>query len=318
MKTYILRRLVHAFVVLIIVTMVVFLVMRMLPGDPIYMIMTAGQMTSVSQEEIEAVRHEFGLDKPIILQYFDWITGVVHGDFGVSISLRRSPLELISRAMPITLNLCLTAFILSLVLGIPAGIVCAVRRGTWIDTIVTILANIGITIPIFWLGTMLIYLFSLKFHWLPVQGYTSPFVDLIKNIRQLIMPVFCLAIFPISSIARQTRSSMLEVMSQDYIRTAWSKGLNERIVVFRHALKNSLIPVVTLSGMGLSIIIGGSVLIETVFNIQGVGQVLIDAVFAHDYPVVQGFILFIAVGVLLINLIVDISYAWLDPRIRYG
>jgi peptide/nickel transport system permease protein len=176
----------------------------------------------------------------------------------------------------------------------------------------------GITIPIFWLGTMLIYLFSLQFHWLPVQGYTSPFTDLVKNIRQIIMPVFCLAIFPISSITRQTRSSMLEVLRQDYIRTAWSKGLKERLVVTRHALKNGLIPVVTLSGMGLSMILGGSVLIETVFNIQGVGQTLVNAVFAHDYPVVQGFIFFVAIAVLFVNFAVDISYGWLDPRIRYG
>lgn len=318
MQTYILRRLMQAVIVLILVTMVVFLAMRMLPGDPIYMIMTSGEMTNITKEQIEAIRHEFGLDKPIVFQYFDWVRGVVHGDFGVSLALRRSPLELISRAVPVTLNLSLLAFAISLIIGIPAGVICAVRRGRWIDTVVTVIANIGITIPIFWLGTMLIYLFSLKFHWLPVQGYTSPFDDLLKNIRQLIMPVFCLAIFPISSITRQTRSSMLEVMSQDYIRTAWSKGLTQRVVVVKHALKNGLIPVVTLSGMGLSIIIGGSVLIETVFNINGVGQILIDAVFAHDYPVVQGFILFIAMGVLLINLIVDISYAWLDPRIRYG
>jgi peptide/nickel transport system permease protein len=253
-----------------------------------------------------------------MVQYIDWMAGIFRGDFGVSITQRRSPLKLIASAVPITLNLSLLAFIISLVIGIPAGVICAIRRGTWIDTIVTVLANMGITIPIFWLGTMLIYLFSLQFHWLPVQGYTSPFTDLVKNIRQITMPVFCLAIFPISSITRQTRSSMLEVMRQDYIRTAWSKGLKERLVVMRHALKNGLIPVVTLSGMGLSIILGGSVLIETVFNIQGVGQTLVNAVFAHDYPVVQGFIFFIAIGVLFVNFVVDISYGWLDPRIRYG
>jgi peptide/nickel transport system permease protein len=315
--TYIVRRIIQAVFVLIIVTLLVFLTMRLLPGDPIYMYLSAGEMSNVTEEQIQEVRREFGLDKPLMVQYFNWVSGIFHGDFGTSILQHRSPLELISLAFPVTLYLSLISFILSLALGIPAGIVCAIRRGTWIDTVVTIFANIGITVPIFWLGTMLIYLFALQLHWLPVQGYTSPFSDLPMNIRQIIMPVFCLSIFPISSIARQTRSSMLEVMRQDYIRTAWSKGLRERGVVIKHALKNGLIPVITLSGLGLSIILGGSVLIETVFNIQGMGQVMINAVNSHDYPVVQGFIFIVAIIVLFINLVVDISYGWLDPRIRY-
>jgi peptide/nickel transport system permease protein len=316
--TYIIRRIFQAAFILIMVTLIVFLAMRLLPGDPILMILSSSELITYPEERIQAMRHEFGLDKPIIVQYFDWMAGILHGDFGKSISQNFSPLKLIINALPITLNLSLLAFIISLVIGIPAGVICAIRRGTLIDTVVTILANIGITIPIFWLGTMLIYLFSLQFNWLPVQGYTSPFTDLVKNIRQIIMPVFCLAIFPISSISRQTRSSMLEVMRQDYVRTAWSKGLKERSVVVKHALKNGLIPVVTLSGMGLRMIVGGSVFIETVFNIPGMGRVLVNAVFSHDYPVVQGFILFIAIFVLFVNLAVDISYGWLDPRIRYG
>jgi peptide/nickel transport system permease protein len=318
LTTFIIRRLIQAFVVLIIVTLLVFLAMRLLPGDPIYMYMTAGQLTTVTEEQIQAARHEFGLDQPVMMQYFNWVGGIIHGDFGTSIAQRRSPLEMIGSGLPITLNLSLIAFVISLIIGIPAGVVCAIRRGSWIDTGVTILANIGITIPIFWLGTILIYIFALQLHWLPVQGYTSPFVDLGKNIRQIIMPVFCLSIFPISSISRQTRSSMLEVMHQDYIRTAWSKGLREQVVILSHALKNSLIPVVTLAGVGLAMILGGSVLIETVFNIQGMGQMLVSAVFAHDYPIVQAFIFFIAIFVLLVNLAIDISYGWLDPRIRYG
>jgi len=180
------------------------------------------------------------------------------------------------------------------------------------------LSNIGITIPTFWLGLMLVYLFSLTLHWLPVQGYTSPFVDPVQNLRQCAMPIFCLAIAPLAMITRQTRSSMLEVTRQDYIRTAWSKGLTERIIVMRHMLKNSLIPVITLLGISMSNIIGGSVVIETVFNIPGMGRMAVNAVFAHDYPVVQGTVLLIALTVLLINLIVDISYGWFDPRIRYA
>jgi len=291
--------------------------MRLLPGDPIYMYMSSAQLVSSSEEQIQALRHEHGLDKPIVVQYTDWVTGIFRGDWGESISQHRSPLQLVTYAAPITLNLGLLAFLISLIIGIPAGIVCAVRRGTWLDTIVTILANVGITIPIFWLGTILIYFFSLKYHFLPVQGYTSPFEDLGQNIRQLIMPVFCLAVFPISATARQTRSSMLEVLKQDYVRTAWSKGLKERAVILKHALKNSLIPVVTLSGLGFSYVLGGSVLIEMVFNIHGMGQTLVNAVLVRDYPVVQCFTFFIAIVVLLGNFLVDISYGWLDPRIRY-
>ncbi|MFC1864025.1 ABC transporter permease [Thermodesulfobacteriota bacterium] len=317
MTTFIIRRIIQAVFILILVTILVFLAMRLLPGDPIYMLMSEGEISNTTVEELEHIRREFGLDRPIMIQYVDWITSIAHGDFGNSLVHDRSPLSIIVKAIPITLNLSLPAFFISFIIGIPAGMICALRRGTWIDTVVTIFANIGITIPIFWLGTMLIYLFALQLGWLPVQGYTSPFSDLGKNIRQIILPVFCLGIFPISATARQARSSMLEVMSQDYIRTAWAKGLRERLVVLRHALKNGLIPVVTLLGISFSHVIGGSVLIETVFNIRGVGQTLVSAVFSHDYPVVQGYVFFIAISVLLINLIVDISYGWLDPRIRY-
>jgi peptide/nickel transport system permease protein len=318
MTTYIIRRLIQGFFILIIITLIVFLAMRLLPGDPIYMILGEAEITNLTREEIDEIRHEYGLDRPLIVQYVDWIGGIFQGDFGISIVYDYSPLRIISKAVPITLNLGLPAFLISFLIGIPAGVVCAIRRGRSIDTFVTVLANIGITIPIFWLGTMLIYLFALKLHWLPVQGYTPPIEDLAKNIRQLIMPVFCLAIFTISATSRQTRSSMLEVMRQDYIRTAWSKGLRERWVVLKHALKNALIPVITLLGMGFSHIIGGTVLIETVFNIRGMGLTLVSAVFSRDYPVVQGYVFFIAITVLLVNLMVDISYGWLDPRIRYG
>jgi len=280
--------------------------------------MSSGELKNTSLEEIEILRHEFGLDRPLLIQYFDWLGGVIHGDFGISIVQREPVVKEINRRLPITLLLSSIALFISIIIGIPAGVICAVRRGNWIDTVVTIIANAGITIPVFWLGIMLIYLFALNLGWLPVQGYTSPFVDFVKSIRQMIMPVFCLTIFSISSITRQTRSSMLEVMKQDYIRTAWSKGLRERSVIFRHALKNGLIPIVTLLGMSFSFIIGGSVLVENVFNIPGVSRLVVNAVFVQDYPVVQGFVLIIAVIVLLSNLIVDISYGWLDPRIRYG
>jgi peptide/nickel transport system permease protein len=199
-----------------------------------------------------------------------------------------------------------------------AGLTSALRRGSWLDTLVVSLANFGVSIPVFWLGILMVYLFSLYLGWLPVQGYTSPFKDFWLSTRQLIMPVICLCVGSLATNTRQTRSSMLEIIRQDYIRTAWSKGLKERIIVFRHVLKNGLIPVITLIGMQVSFIIGGSVLIETVFNIPGMGRLMIESVFSQDFPIVQGGCLVIATMVTSVNLFVDISYGWLDPRIRYN
>jgi peptide/nickel transport system permease protein len=318
MTHFIIRRLIQAAFILIIVSLLVFLMLHLLPGDPILIFISAGQLKNTSLEEIEILRHQFGLDRPLMVQYFSWIGGIFSGDFGISITTREPVVHEIVRRVPITAQLSIVALVISTIIGIPAGVICAIRRGKWLDTLITIIANIGITIPVFWLGIMLIYLFSLNLGWLPVQGYTSPFVDFSKSFRQAIMPVFCLSLFSISSVARQTRSSMLEVMKQDYIRTAWSKGISERWIVMRHALKNGLIPIVTLLGMSFSFIIGGDVLVENVFNIPGVGRLVVNAVFVQDYPVVQGFVLIVASIVLVTNLIVDISYAWLDPRIRFG
>ena len=317
MTTYIIRRVIQSMLVLLLVTMIVFLVMRLLPGDPIYMLITADDLVESSEEKIAALRHEFGLDKPMPVQYINWLSDALHGDLGVSIIDRSKVTKEIIGRLPITLHIGLLAFIISIIVGIPMGVVSAVRRGRWLDTGVTLLANLGITIPVFWLGILLIYFFALYLGILPVQGYTSPFDDFWMSTRKIIMPVFCLSVFPIASAARQTRSSMLEVMRQDYIRTAWAKGLRERLIIIRHALKNALIPVVTLKGIMFRNIIGGSVLIETVFNIPGMGRLAVDGVLSHDYAIVQGVVLLIATVVLVANLIVDLSYGWLDPRIRY-
>ena len=318
MTTYIVRRLIMALIVLIIVSLLVFLAMRMLPGDPILMLVTQSEQQEFTEQQIALLRHQFGLDRPLMVQYINWIGGIFHGDLGTSI-LTRSPVsQEIIRRIPITLHLGLTSFVVGMLIGIPAGVVCAVRRGKWIDTLVTTLANLGITVPAFWLGVMLIYLFGLYLRWLPVQGYVSPFDNFGLSTKGLVMPVICLALFPIASNCRQTRSSMLEVMRQDYIRTAWSKGLREQVIIIRHALKNGLIPIITLAGMGLSMIIGGSVIVETVFNIPGMGRLAVTSVLNQDYPYVQGIILMVATFILLINLLVDLAYGWLDPRIRYS
>jgi peptide/nickel transport system permease protein len=303
--------------VILIVTIFVYFGMRLLPGDPIYMLFNPNQLQNMTQEELAQIRHEAGLDRSLVVQYFDWLGGVFRGELGNSILTKRPVTEDLAKRIPITAHIGALAFIISALLGVPAGIISAIRRGTWLDTVVTTIANIGITIPVFWLGIMLMYLFAVRLDWLPTSGYTSPFENFWLNTRQIIMPVFCMAIFSLAGNARQARSAMLEVLRQDYIRTAWSKGLTERAVIIGHALKNSLIPIVTLAGMGISMIIGGMVLIEQVFNIPGMGRLMVDSLFKHDYTYVQGITLVMTAVIVVSNLLVDLTYGWLDPRIRY-
>jgi len=317
LSAYIIRRLFMALVVLILATFIVFIIMRLLPGDPILLYLSQDAYSRFTPEELATARHEFGLDKPVVLQYFDWLSGILHGDLGKSIFKSTQVTDEIKDALPITLYMGLIAWLVSHVIAIPAGIICAVKRGKWIDTVLTVMANIGITAPQFWVGILLIYIFGLYLNWLPIYGFVSPLDDLVLSIRKIIMPVFCLSLIPLSGCVRQTRSAMLEVIRQDYIRTAWSKGLRGRAVILRHALKNGIIPVVTLAGMSIPIIIGGQVLIETVFGIPGMGRLAVNALFSRDYAIVQGIVLVIAVLVVVCNLIVDISYSWIDPRIRY-
>jgi len=307
----------HAVLVILIVSLMVFLLMRLLPGDPILMYVTSGNLQSISKEQIEQLRHELGMDRPLFVQYFDWLWHAVQGDLGKSILYRYDVLQEIGKRLPVTLYLGLLSFIIGCMIGPFLGVVSAVRRGKWVDSLVTMLANFGITAPPFWLGAVLIYVFGLYLGLLPVYGYTSPLHDLWKNLQQSVMPIFVLATFPIASAARQTRSSVIEVMRQDYIRTAWAKGLSERVIIIRHVLKNALMPVVTLQGMLLRNIIGGSVVVETVFAIPGMGKLVVDGMLSQDYTVVQGVILVVGVTVVISNLVVDVLYGWLDPRIQY-
>ncbi len=318
MGAYIIRRVIQSLIVILIVTVLVFVGMRLLPGDPIYMIFNPNQLQNFTHAQIDQLRHDAGLDKPLMVQYFDWMGNVFKGNLGNSI-LSKQPISIeLNKRIPVTAYIGFIAFLISLIIGIPAGIISAIRRGSWIDTIVTTVANLGITVPIFWLGIMMIWLFAVHLRWLPVMGYTSPFTDFWQSTKQLIMPVFCESLFAISANARQARSSVLEILRQDYIRTAWSKGLTERKVIVRHALKNSLIPIVTLAGMGIAGIVGGSVLVEQVFNIPGMGRMAVDSLFQHDYPYVQGITLVMTAIVVFSNLLVDLSYGWLDPRVRYN
>jgi peptide/nickel transport system permease protein len=315
--TYIIRRLIQAVFVLLLLTFIVFGMMRLVPGDPLLIYLDATDIEALTPEALEQAKHELGLDRNIVIQWGMWLGNVIQGDWGKSFHYKADVLKLIAERMPVTIHLGIFAFIFSSIIGISLGIIAAVRRGRWADTVATLAANTAITIPIFWLGIILILVFALYLGLLPVAGYTSPFEDFWKSTRQLIMPVICLMIGSLGSNARLTRTSMLEVIRQDYVRTAWSKGLKERAIILKHALKNSLIPVVTVMGLQVRFIFGGAVLIEQVFAIPGMGRLLVDATFGKDYLVVQGTVLVIGIIVVLTNLLVDISYGWLDPRVRY-
>ena len=274
--------------------------------------------TEATPEQIKIVQAQMGLDKPFFEQYVWWVGNALHGDFGQSLRYTRPVAQLIAARFPTTLYLSFLALILSIFFGIATGVIGAVRRGSFLDQALVVSATTGSCVPIFWLGILGIYLFGLYLGWLPVQGWVMPNVDFGASVKYTIMPAILLAIPSLAVIARQTRSSMLEVTRQDYVRTAWSKGLKERSIVIGHELKNALIPIVTLLGLQVRILLGGSVLVETVFNIPGMGRLLVDSAFNKDFFILQSGVLILGVIVCAANLLVDISYGWLDPRIRYG
>jgi peptide/nickel transport system permease protein len=303
--------------IMLLVTVIVFLMVRLLPGDPILMFLSSQDLEQITQEQIDHLKHELGLDRPMIVQYFDWLGQVSRGDLGRSLINRNKIIDDVKRRLPITFQLGALAFIISIIIGIPVGVIAAVTRGSWLDNLLTSLGNLGICIPSFWLGILLIYMVSYKLDLLPMFGFVSFFKDPWGNIQHIILPVICLGLAPIATGIRLTRSSMLEVLRQDYIRTAWSKGLKQQSVIIGHALKNGLIPVITVKGMTLAAIVGGSVLIETVFSIPGMGRLAVEGLFAQDYSIVQACLLIGGTVTLGANLLVDLSYGWLDPRIRY-
>ncbi len=319
MTAYIIRRLIIGVIILLLVTMVVFLFVRLMPGDPLLVYMASfdiNRQTSISQENYENLLHIWGLDRPIPVQYVDWLGGLLQGDLGKSIKLQEDIGILIAERMPRTAYIGFITFVLGTIGGITAGIVCALRRGTWMDNLITTTANIGMTIPVFWFGILLMYLFAYKLGWLPTSGWTNPFDDFWMSCKQLLMPVGSVIIGSIAGMARLTRSCMLEVMRADYVRTAWAKGLSERVIVVRHQIKNAMIPVVTALGGALGMILGGSVFIETVFAIPGMGLLMTNAVFDQDYQIVQAGVLLFGGIIIFSNLVVDILWGWLDPRIR--
>lgn len=319
MVKYIIRRLLQALLIVVLVSMVVFTLIRMLPGDPIQIVVSQRVMNDarVDPEMYERLKHEYGLDRPVPVQFVRWFGQVITGDFGKSITKNYDIAEDMANRMVVTVTLGVVAFALSSVIGALLGIVSAIRRGKLVDTVVTLIANIGITAPQFWIAILLLYVLGFKLKLLPLYGYVLPWKDPLLSLRQSIIPVFVMALGPIAFTCRQSRSSVLEVLNQDHVRTAWSKGLAEKAVISRHVLKNALMPVVTLQGSMIQMIFGGSAIVETIFVIPGMGKMMVDGMLSNDYPVIQASTLVMTVVVVLANLLVDLLYGWIDPRIQY-
>ncbi len=314
MLLFIVRRFFTAIPTLIIVTLMVFGVQRMLPGDPALII--AGEQRD--PEVIAYIRERYRLDEPIPVQYFAWLSQVVRGDLGQSIRTNQPVTQLIFQKLPVTLELAFLSMVVALLIAIPIGVLSAVRKNTAVDYAGTIFALSGLSVPNFWLGIMLILLVSVQWSLLPASGYVEFNRDPVENLRRMIMPSLVLGTGLAAVIMRQMRASMLEVLKQDYVRTARAKGLFNRRVILRHALRNALIPVVTLIGLQLGALLSGAVLTEQVFTIPGFGKLIVDAVFNRDYAVVQGVVLFTAAAYIFINLLVDVAYVLINPRIAVG
>lgn len=305
MHNYLIKRLLSTIPVLIGISLLLFFMLRMLPGDPAQVL--AGQMAT--PQEIENIRHQLGLDRPIYEQYAVYMSHLVRLDLGRSARTQNPVIDEIWARLPNTLLLTVVAITLACLFGIPAGIISAVRPYSWIDYLVTMSALFGISMPVFWLGLMLVVLFAVILQWLPAGGTGSW--------QHVILPSVTLASFVVAFIARMTRSTMLETLSQDFTTTARSKGLAEKVVIVKHALKNALIPIITVVGLQFGFLLGGAVLTETVFAWPGLGRLLYDSISARDYPVIQGTILIFGLLYILVNLVVDLIYAFVDPRIRY-
>lgn len=312
MVRFILKRLGISLIVVVLVTIFAFSLMHILPGDPARLVLGA----EAAQADVDALRQELHLDEPIVTQYFMWIDGMLHGDFGDSIMYQRPVIDILIERVPRTLAIGIPSLIVSVIFGVLFGVVSAVKRGSVFDQTVTLLSTLGMGTPAFWLGILGIYLFAMKLKVLPIQGFVSPSEDFGGYISHAILPVACLSIALIASIARQTRSNMLEIINQDYIRTARANGIAETSVIYRHALKNSLIPIITIIALQIRVVIGGALIVEQVFNIVGIGTLLNAAVSNKDYLIVQNCVLIISCITVLCNLVVDILYGVIDPRIR--
>ncbi|HZO32375.1 MAG TPA: ABC transporter permease [Chloroflexota bacterium] len=314
MTTYLLKRIVSMVPVLFLVSIVIFSLIHLTPGDPV--ITMLGEEATL--EARDRLRAQLGLDRPLPVQYAAWLAKVVTGDLGRSIRTNQPVAEAITERLPVTIQLAFLAMAIAMAIALPVGIIAATRRGTFADIGSTVMCLLGVSMPNFLLAVFLVYVFSLTLRWLPPIGYISPVQDLLGNLKGMVMPAVTLGVFAAAATARLTRSSLLEVLGQDYVRTGYAKGLDERAVIRRHAMKNALIPVVTVVGLQLGNLLGSAIVTETIFALPGVGRLVVDSIYQRDFPLVQGVTLYLAVIFLVVNLIVDMIYAYLDPRIRYS
>jgi len=312
MLSFILRRILISIPTLLLVSIFVFMLQKLLPGDPVLVL--AGEERN--PEILAYLREQYRLNDPLIVQYFHWLGNVLQGDLGMSLRTQQPVTRLIADKLPVTIQLAVMAMFFAFLVGIPAGIISAVKKGTLIDYIANIVALSGLSIPNFWLGIMLILLVSVNLGWLPASGYESLWRDPVRSIETMIMPAFVLGTALAATLMRHTRSAMLGVLQSDYVRTARAKGLREKVVVLKHAFRNAVLPIVTLSALLFGELLAGAVLTEQIFTIPGFGKLIVDAVFNRDYAVVQGVVLCTAVGFILMNLIADILYVLLNPRMR--
>jgi peptide/nickel transport system permease protein len=309
---FLLQRAGISLITLFVISLVVFTGVRLIPGDPARVM--AG--TDADTAGLEEIREKYGLKDPIAIQYLRWIGLALRGDLGESIRTRQSVTWTVAKKLPITIELAALSILIALAIAIPAGVFAATRRNTGWDLLASGVSLCGVSIPNFWLGIMLILFFSVRLGWLPASGFVPPWEDLAGNLKRMIMPAFVLGTALAAVLMRQTRNSMIEVLSADYIRTAYSKGLAQRAVVFRHAIRNGLIPVVTILGLQMGALMSGAVVTEQIFVVPGFGRLIVESVFTRDYPLVQGVVLITASSYVLINLMVDVSYSLLNPRIR--
>ena len=315
MLTYAIRRIL-AFVPTIFITLtLIFVVTRLVPGSPVWALI--GNQ-SVDVAKMEEITRQLGLDRPIVEQYFEWLPRVVTGDFGQSIFFDRPVAEIILERLPITFTLTLLAMIVTIAVGIPLGIMAAIRRGGFLDYIGNVFSSLGMALPSFWLGFMLILIFAVELQWLPASGYRPLEFGFWAWFSRMILPVIALSLAQIGLIARMTRSTMIEVLGKDYVTMARAKGLREPIVILKHALKNAMIQIITVIGLTFALGLGGSVIIENVFALPGLGQLITTAAVRRDYPTLEGGIFYLTLVALVTNLIVDLAYAYFNPRVRYG
>ena len=316
MKTYVIQRLVIALLTLLGMSVVIFTLLRLAPGDIVDILFsTAGY---VSPSEKQAIMKELGIDRPYWVQYLDWMRQMLTGDLGKSYRYDQPAWQIIRPLVPVTLELAALSTLFAVLIGVPTGVISAVRQDTTLDYVLRVFSLAGLSMPAFWLGMVIILGLVTWFAWIPPLSYVSPFQDLKLHAVQFILPALAVGYRSSALIMRITRSSLLEVLREDYIRTAWAKGQTGRVVIWRHALKNALLPVVTVIGIEFAFLIGGLVVTETVFNLPGVARFLVQAILWRDYPIVQNLVMFIAVVVILSNLLVDMLYGVLDPRVRYG